>query len=274
MRRTTRKNHRELRFEALEGRTLLSSTGLMSPHAAGAAELARIHHLQSLSGEQAILTALDGGAGSEFIKLIRHEVRNPLSIIGRFSSPNPTQYTIPGFVAKTPNLQSQYTGNVHDGAAATVAGAILLKGNVLELGAIMRGPITGYSSTNYFDFAINRGAGAQLGPYFAARPGITPDAVVTVTVGPYAQANSATVTDLTTGAVQSLNASKILVEGPVVRVYVNISQLPSKGFAIKHYQFGMWTQDAIGRDITSVGSFIPEYSMIPIGVMTNVKPSP
>lgn len=168
MPRTTLTNRREFRFETLEDRALLCTIGLSS-NATRAVELARMHELQSLSGEQAILTAIDGGAGSEFIKLIRKEVRNPLSIIARFSGPNPTQYTVPGLVAKTPNLQSQYTGNVHDGAAATVAGAILLKGNVLELGAIMRGPITGYSSTNYFDFAINRVQVRDSAP--TSRPG-------------------------------------------------------------------------------------------------------
>jgi hypothetical protein len=271
MRRTRRINRRELRFESLEGRALLS-TGLAS-HATGAALLARMHEFDSSSGEQAILTAIEGGAGSEFINLIQKEVRNPLAMIARFSSPNPTQVTIPGFVAKTPNLQPQYTGNVHDGGAITVAGALLLKGHNLEFGAIMRGPITGYPSTNYFVFAINRGDGAQLGPVFSSRPGITPDALVTVAVGPYAQSISGTVTDLTTGAVQSINPNLIQVDGPVVRVLVNTSQLPSKGFAVSRYQFAAWMQDAPGRDITTVGSFVPENSMIRIGEMTNVKPT-
>jgi hypothetical protein len=269
---TRRIHHRALRFETLEVRALLSTAGLTS-HATRAVELSKIHEFQSLSGEQAILTALNGGAGSEFIKLIRHEVRNPLAIIARFSGPNPVQYTIPGLVAKTPNLQSQYTGIVHDGAALNLAGALLLKGNVLELGAILRGPITGYPSTNYVVFAINRGAGAQLGPAFSSRPGITPDALVTVAIGPHAQSISATVTDLTTGAVQSISAHQMLVKGPVVRVYVNLSQLPSKGLPAKHYQFAAWTQDALARDIMNVGSFVPEDSMIPIGVMTSVKPT-
>jgi hypothetical protein len=273
MSRKMRLHHRVLRVDTLETRALLSAIDLARPGAPRVAELARAHHLQSLSGEQAILAALNGGAGSEFIKLIRHEVRNPLSVLARFGGPTPYQYTIPGMVAKTPNLQSQYTGMVHDGAAATLAGAILLKGNVIELGAIMRGPITGYPNTNYYVFALNRGAGAKLGPTYASRPGITPDALVTVAVGPYASSISASVTDLTTGSVQSISTHLTQVQGPVVRVYVNLSQLPSQGFAAKHYRFAMWTQDALAQDIANVGSFVPEDSMIPIGVMTTVKPS-
>ena len=107
--------------------------------------------------------------------------------------------------------------------------ALLLKGHNLEFGAIMRGPITGYGSTNYFVFAINRGEGAQLGPVFSSRPGITPDALVTVAVGPYAQSISGTITDLTTGAVQSINPNQIQVAGPAVRVLVTPASFRRRG---------------------------------------------
>lgn len=63
------------------------------------------------------------------------------------------------------------------------------------------------------------------------------------------------------------------VQGPVVRVFLNASQLPSSGFAINHYQFALWTQLTDDGGIASVGSFAPESSMIPIGVLTSTRPS-
>ncbi len=127
--------------------------------------------------------------------------------------------------------------------------------------------------TTYIVFALNRGAGARLGPRFPARPGITPDALVTVTVGPYGRSNSATITDLTTGMSQPLNPSVIQVAGPVVRLLVPTSELPSEGFPLKKYTFAVWAAIDPNGGFSSVGSFVPEDSMIPIGVLTNVKPT-
>ena len=96
-------------------------------------------------------------------------------------------------------------------------------------------------------FAFNRGAGSRLGPTFASVPGITPDALVTLTVGPYGSSASGTITDLTTGASQPIAPSSIKIQGPVIRVYLNINQLPSKGWPVQKYRFAFWTQTAPGQ---------------------------
>src|SRR5262249_53527784 len=135
------------------------------------------------------------------------------------------------------------------------------------------GPFTTYPHTTYVVFAFNRGAGARLGPVFPQRPGITPDALVTVTIGPNGRGNSATLTDLTTGITAPFPQAEIRVAGPTVRVLVHTHDLPSTGFALKHYQFAFWTMLELGGGYSSVGSFLPEFSMIPIGVLANTRPT-
>ena len=141
---------------------------------------------------------------------------------------------------------------------------------MLELGAIIRGPFHD-PAPSYYVFALNRGAGASLGPTFAARPGITPDALVTITVGPYGSTASGTLTDLTTGRAEAIPSSSISIKGPVIRVYLNTAELPSKGWPLQKYRFTFWTQTRPGDDITTVADFAPESSMIPIGVLKTVK---
>jgi hypothetical protein len=224
------------------------------------------------AGYAAIVSALNGGLGSEWVKLIRSEVHNLGSVIGGFVAGKYTSYSIPGLTVKTPNVQPEFTGQVYDQLLVTVAGASVLKKNVLELGAIMRGPFHD-PATSYYVFALNRGAGASLGPTFASRPGITPDALVTLTVGPYGSSASGTITDLTSGTTQSIDPSSIRINGPVIRVFLNTSQFPSKGLPIQKYHFAFWTQTQPGTDISTVASFAPESSMIPIGVLKNVAPT-
>jgi hypothetical protein len=263
-----------LEFETLEGRALMSVAGMKPVHHGAAALLARLdgHKITDASaGETAILNAFFGGAGHEFIALIQKEIRNPLAVISKFESGALSQYSIPGFTVKSPpNLQGGYTGLPHDAYALQAGGAVLLKGKKLELGAIVRGPFTTTPFATDIVFAINRGEGAQIGPAFASRPGITPDALVTVTVGPYGRNNSATLTDLATGTTEPISAP-ISVAGPTVRILLPESLLPSKGFPINKYRFAVWTESEANAPIQDVGSFIPEDSMIPIGVETNVR---
>jgi hypothetical protein len=264
-----------LEFEPLEGRALMSAAGTKALHGPVAALLARQHEPRinfSLSGESAILNAYFGGAGHEFIALIQKEIKNPIAVISRFESGALSQYSIPGFTAKSPpNLQSGYTGDPHDALALNVGGAVLLKAKKLELAAIVRGPFTTSPGTREIVFAINRGAGARVGPAFASRPAITPDALVTVTVGPYGQNNSASITDLTTGTTRAIDSPILQVAGPVVRILLPSSLLPSEGLPVQKYKFAVWTDNVPNATIQNVGSFIPEYTMIPIGVETNVK---
>jgi hypothetical protein len=275
IRHGTRLRNRNLGFERLEGRALLSMAGMQAPHVSGVALVARRHApaiAAASPGKIAILNAMAGGAGHEFITLALREVRNINAVLRGFRSGAITQFTVAGMVFKIPNLQSGYTGLPHDPLSLTVGGGVLLKGRKIELAAVVRGPFTTYPGTTEIVFAINRGAGARLGPAFAGRPGITPDALVTVTVGPYGRSNSATITDLTTRTTQPLNPSAIQVAGPVVRLLVSTGQLPSEGLSVKKYEFAVWTEIQLDGGFQSVGSFAPEYAMIPIGVETNVRP--
>ena len=206
------------------------------------------------------------------MKLIRAQVHNLSAVIGGFVSGKFTSYSIPGLTVKTPNVQPQFAGQPYDQLLANVAGASVFKGNVLELGAIMRGPFHD-PATSYYVFALNRGAGASLGPTFASKPGITPDTLVTLTVGPYGSSASGTITDLTNGSTQPIASSSIKINGPVVRVFLNTSQLPSKGLPLQKYRFAFWTQTQPGTDISTVASFAPESSMIPIGVFKKIAPT-
>jgi hypothetical protein len=263
-----------LGFEPLEGRAMMSLAGVMGLHRPVAAVLARLHEpkiTDASPGEAAFLNAIFGGAGHEFVALAQKEVKNLIAVIAGFESGAIKQYNIPGLAIKSPpNLQSGYTGLPHDSFALQAAGAVLLKAKKIELAAIVRGPFTTTPFATSIVFAINRGAGAQIGPAFASRPGITPDALVTVTVGPFGRNNSATITDLTTGSTVPISAP-ISVAGPTVRILLPASSLPSKGFSIQKYKFAVWTESAPNSPIEDVGSFIPEDSMIPIGVETNVN---
>jgi hypothetical protein len=250
--------------------------GLRPPHGARAALVEPVMVPQissSAAGKAAILNAIFGGAGHEWVTLASREVSNPLGLVAGFQSGAIKQVTVKGLVVKTPNWQAGYTGFPHDPLSLNVGGVTVLKRKQIELGAIVRGPFTTYPGTTDIVFGINRGAGQRLGPPFASRPGITPDALVTVTVGPFGQNNSATITDLTTGSSQAVSPAAIRVAGPTVRVLLNESQLPSTGFALKRYTFAVWTETQPNAPIQDVGSFVPESSMIPIGIETDVRPT-
>lgn len=274
MSRREKRRRQDLKVESLEGRALLSGLGIDRPHGDGSAILARLRAPKfsfNSAGESAIINALIGGAGHEFVALAQKEVKNPLGVATGFSNHTITQYTVKGIVVKQINLQGGYTGQPHDALALNIGGATVLKGRKIELGAIVRGPFTTTPFPTSIVFAINRGAGQRLGPYFPARPGITPDALVTVTVGPNGQGNSATFTDLTNGTTQAIASPVISVAGPTVRILLNTSQLPSEGSSLKHYTFAVWSETQPNAPFQDVGSFVPEDSMIPIGVETNVR---
>jgi len=222
------------------------------------------------AGIAAIMSALEGGMGREWVSLIRAGVKNPLAVIAGFSTGKYTSYSISGLTAETPSVQPAFAGQPYDQLLATVAGASVFKGNVLELGAIMRGPFHD-PAPSYYVFAFNRGAGASQGATFASRPGITPDALVTLTVGPYGSSVTGTITDLTTHSTQAIPSSSIEIRGPVVRVFLKTAQLPSRGWPLQKYRFTFWTQTQPGNNISTVASFAPESSMIPIGVLKSVS---
>ena len=218
--------------EVLEGRSLLSGFKPLVPSGLRPAMIGQVHPTIATdpAGIAAVMSALEGGMGREWVSLIRAEVRNPLAVIAGFSTGKYTSYSISGLTAETPSVQPAFVGQPYDQLLATVAGAAVFKGNVLELGAIMRGPFHD-PAPSYYVFAFNRGAGASQGPAFASRPGITPDALVTLTVGPYGSSATGTITDLTTHSTQALPSSSIEIQGPVVRVFLKTTQPPIQGLA-------------------------------------------
>jgi hypothetical protein len=253
--------------ETLEGRSLLSVSGHFNHPQLSPALVGQTHadYASDPAGIAAVTAALEGGMGKEWISLIRAGVKNPLRVITGFETGRYSSYSIPGLIAETPAVQPAFIGQPYDLLLTTVAGASVFKGNILELGAIMRGPFHDPASS-YYVFAFNRGSGASLGPTFASIPGITPDALVTITAGPYGSSATGTITDLTTGSMQPISSSNIQIRGPVLRVFLNTSELPSKGWPIQKYRFAFWTQNQPGNDITSVASVAPDGSMIPIGL--------
>jgi hypothetical protein len=261
-------------LEDLEGRQLLSGASLAGRAFTPTALVRAIRSSIKTdpAGVAAIMNAINGGLGSEWVKLLRAQVRNLGSVLGGFVGGRISTYTTPGVAARTPAAQSLFVGQPYDQLLPQVAGAAVFKRNVLELGAIMRGPFHD-PNPSYYQFALDRGAGASLGPIFAARPGITPDTVVTLTVGPFGSSASGTITDLTSGATQAIDPSKIEIRGPVIRVFLDAQQLPSHGFQLAKYRFAFWTQTQPGRDIRTVASFLPDTKMIPISVQTRIAPT-
>ncbi len=260
-------------LETLEGRALLSGldTALVAKvQAAVVSQLVPRGITTDPAGVSAVMNALNGGLGSEWVSLIRNRVRNVRSVVGGFVSGRYTAYSIPGFTVRTPGVQPQFVGQPYDQLLPTAAGAAVFKKNVVELGAIMRGPFHN-PETSYYVWGLNRGAGQRLGPIFASRPGITPDLLVTLTVGPYGSTATGKITDLTANTDQDIPSSSIQIRGPVVRVFLNTNQFPSAGVPIQKYRFAFWTQTQPGRDITTVPSFAPDASMIPIGVLKRVS---
>jgi hypothetical protein len=272
MRRPLGTNKLRPSVEPLEGRALLSSAAHALASVAHPVVIRQVHSSgikSSSAGSAAVLSAILGGMGSEFIKLIQHEVKNLGAVLSSFMSGRLSQYSVPGLTVKAPTVQPQFVGQPYDQLLPTAAGATVLKHNVLELGAIMRGPFHD-PNTSYYVFALNRGAGSMLGPTFRARPGITPDALVTLTVGPFGSSATGTITDLANHTTQTIAPSSIKIIGPTVRVFLSTSQFPSTGLPLPKYKFAFWTQTQLGGDITTVADFAPESSMIPIGVQKNV----
>jgi len=257
--------------ELLEMRSLMSGVNALIRPAHSPAMIGPVHPTIATdpAGIAAVMSALEGGMGREWVSLIRAELKNPLAVIAGFETGKYTSYSIPGVTAETPSVQAAFVGRRYDQLVATVAGAAVFKRNVLELGAIMRGPFHD-PATSYYVFALNRGAGAGQGPTFASLPGITPDALVTLQVGPYGQSATGTITDLTTHSTQPIPSSSIVIQGSVVRVFLKTTQLPSKGWPLQKYRFAFWTQTQPGNSISTVASFAPATSMIPIGVLKSV----
>jgi hypothetical protein len=212
-----------------------------------------------------------GGAGYEWFKLLESEKGR---IVAQPFGAGHIEYRAPGLVAEAPPyLLARYRGRAHDRVAPMVAGAVALKKAQIELAAIMRGPFTNFNGTDYIVFGINRGAGGSLAPAVPSEPWIKADAVVTVAVGPNGASYSATLTDRTTGTTVAINPRNVQVAGPVVRVLLDASQLPSEGWPSTAYQFIMWSESSPSATPTVLAGTAPRQQMLPIGVEQTVSPT-
>ena len=270
--------------EALEGRQLLSGLDHFLAQAVGA-RAAMIRNAMGRGGlghapasppvatdpgaVSAILSALGGGVGSEWATLIRRQVRNPQGVVRQFTAGQASAFSATGITFRTPAEQASFTGRPYDQLLPVAAGGAVFRNNVMEFATILRGEFRD-PDASYYVFAVDRGAGASLGAALASRPGITPDALVTITVGPYGSSATGEVRDLTDGSVQAIDPSKIAIRGATLRVFLDASQLPSRGAQLARYRFAMWTQTQPGSDIANVASFAPDASMVPIAVLRNV----
>lgn len=271
--------------ETLEGRQLLSGLDQFLSQAF-AARTAMIRNAMGRGGVghgptaptvatdpgavSAIMSALGGGVGSEWATLIRRQVRNPQAVVRQFTAGRTSTFSATGIAFRTPAEQPLFTGRPYDQLLPLAAGGAVFRNNVMEFATILRGEFRD-PATSYYVFAVDRGAGGSLGATFSARPGITPDALVTITVGPYGSSATGEIRDLTDGSVQAIDPSKIAIQGATLRVFLDASQLPSRGAQLARYRFAMWTQTRPGADIADVASFAPDDSMIPIAVLRNVN---
>jgi len=267
-RRSQRHFAYHLALEPLEGRALLSGLGVTAT--ARSAVIQGIHPTgikTAPEGVAAILAALGGGLGSDFVKVIERQIPNSrvLGLVRQFEGGSRTEVSIKGIALRVATILSTFTGAHYDYQAAVAAGAILRRRHILELGAILRGPNRSPAPA-YYVFGIDRGSGASLGPRFPARPGITPDALVTITAGTNGTNPSGTITDLRTGVVSTISPSAIHFDGSTLQVIVNTAQLPSTGFPVSKYRFNFWVQSQQGGGFGTVGSFLPDAGEIPIGV--------
>ncbi|WP_165253299.1 hypothetical protein [Paludisphaera soli] len=259
--------------EPLEGRQLLSGLDAVLARAASARP-AFVRNLPSTAvttnpaAVSAIMGALGGGVGSEWASLIRRQIRNPQAVVRQFIA-GQSSYSAAGITFRTPGEQPLFTGRPYDQLLPLAAGAAVFRGDVMEFATILRGEFRN-PDASYYVFAVDRGAGGSLGPAFEARPGITPDALVTIAVGPFGSSATGEVRDLTDGSTRPIDASRIVIRGATLRVFLDASQFPSRGATLNRYRFAMWTQTKPGADIANVASFAPDAAMIPIAALRNV----
>ena len=151
------------RLEPLEGRVVLSAVAALPRPT-----VAVLYNFSDGTGLAAVLSALRGGPGNEFVRVLRREV-NVRRTIAEFASGQRSELVVPGFAIKTPKLNAAYTGPQLDQFNPTAAGALLLSRGRLELAAIMRGPIDRPEPVTYV-WGIDRGGGDH--PRRRLRPGV------------------------------------------------------------------------------------------------------
>ena len=251
-----------LSVEPLEGRVLLAQVlpRPASVHVAG--------NTSDGSGYPAILAAINGGVGSEFVTLIRRGVPNLGLVIRQFLSGQRDSLTVKGFAAGPAKFQPLFQGARFDQFKPVAVGAALLRDGRLELAAIVDGPID-YPLATTFVWGINRGT-ATNDPEGFGQANLRYDAIVSVTRAADATV-TASVKDLKTGTVTPINASAVTIEGATIRVFLQKPSeiLPSTGKSIAQYKVAFWTRTGPGG-IETVGAFMPPSGSILVGILGKV----
>ena len=104
----------------------------------------------------------------------RKKSKTSWAVVAEFGSPGSHQFTVPGIVVKTPDLQPGYTGLPHDVLFLNVGGAVLLKRKQIELAVIARGPYTTTPFSSEVVFALNRVGVPGLARFSRDDPGSRP----------------------------------------------------------------------------------------------------
>jgi hypothetical protein len=240
------------RVEGMESRALLSGLGAWRP---SVAMLAR--NTRDGDGTAAILAALRGGPGAEFLAQARKHVRNVQSVLLGFATGARTKLEVPGFAAVKPGLLETYTGPRFDQFKPVAAGAVLLAGGkTLSLGAIVDGPIDYPLPVNYV-WGLDLGRGSRN--LWAEHPGVKADTLIRVSRSATG-AVTLTLTDLVAGTTQELDPRLVKIAGPTVRVRLKLAQLPDAGAGVRAGTFSFWSESGPGG-IETIGAILGDPSL-------------
>lgn len=210
----------------------------------------------------AILSALNGGLGSEFVQSLRRQVGNPLRIIGEFARGQRTSFATRGFAALTHTTLPTYTGGFADAILPRVAGAVALPTNRISLGAIMRGPMDELNEGARYVWALDLGRGART--VFDEYPGIRADTIVRVDIG-QDRRPTLTVDDLVGGTSRTLDPARVRIAGPTIRLRLAATDLPSGSAPLSRAKFAFWVHERPGG-LETVPNFLPTRS-VPVGTI-------
>jgi hypothetical protein len=177
-------------------------------------------------------------------------------------------------VHKSPAFYEFYTGPRNRDLNVVSATVRLDPGKSLTLTGVMQGKIvknpTSTAQQSFYVFGIDRHSPSATTPFYQ-RPGITFDAVIAVSVE--TSGLSASVTDLTTGTMTTIDPRNIHIAGKTVSVTVDPSLLPtpSGGVDLAHSSYNLWPRSDLNfapqpNHGSSAASFLPKDAMAPIGV--------
>lgn len=235
------------------------------------APTAQVLRLSSLSGRvgglirDAVLGAYIG-AGSEFVTLLKRQVRNPYAIVGQFQRGERTTFDTRGFAALTHTTLPTYTGGHPDAILPRVAGAVVLPSGKLSLAAVMRGPMDELNEGARYVWAFNTGRGATI--QFDQYPQILADTIVRVDIGQDRQA-TLTIDDLVNGSSRTLDPALVKIVGATIRLRLSQNDFPAGSVPLRKAQFAFWVHQQPGG-LETVPNFLPQRS-IAVGALPRAR---